>query len=123
MSRKKSKSNTSGLVYSTVGGRHCPQCRRPALECICSHKSQVPGGDGIVRIRRETKGRGGKAVTVITGLPGTPEQLKQIGKELKQLCGTGGSAKDGQIEIQGDKRDPCRTALEAKGYLVKLSGG
>ncbi len=76
-----------------------------------------------MRIRRETKGRGGKAVTVIAGLPGTADELKAISKELKRLCGVGGATKGREIEIQGDKRDQCRSALEARGYTVKFAGG
>jgi translation initiation factor 1 len=76
-----------------------------------------------VRITRETKGRGGKAVTVISGLPVTPEELKVIAKKIKQRCGVGGSAKEATIEIQGDQRTVCKDALEALGYTCKLAGG
>ena len=77
-------------------------------------------GDGIVRISRETKGRGGKAVTVITGLAVTPAELKTIAKKLKQRCGVGGSPKGENIEIQGDQRATCKAALEALGYTCLL---
>jgi translation initiation factor 1 len=76
-----------------------------------------------VRITRETKGRGGKAVTVISGLPVTPEELKVIAKKLKQRCSVGGSTKEAKIEIQGDQRTVCKDALEALGYPCKLAGG
>ncbi|WP_320416185.1 translation initiation factor [Candidatus Paraluminiphilus aquimaris] len=76
-----------------------------------------------MRITRETKGRGGKAVTVISGLPVSPEELKIIAKKLKQRCGVGGSTKEATIEIQGDQRTVCKDALEALGYTCKLAGG
>ncbi len=79
--------------------------------------------DGVVRVGRETKGRKGAGVTVITGIPSHPEGLKQIAKELKQKCGTGGTVKNGVIEIQGDQRDLLVAELTARGYTVKRSGG
>jgi len=79
--------------------------------------------DGIVRVGRETKGRKGAGVTVITGIPAHPEGLKQIAKELKQKCGTGGTVKNGIIEIQGDHRDLLVKELSACGYTVKKAGG
>jgi len=82
-----------------------------------------PPGDGKVRIRRETKGRGGKAVTTISGLSLPAKDLKALGSELKRLCGTGGSVKDGTIEIQGDQRERLLEALRQRGFDVKLAGG
>lgn len=79
--------------------------------------------DGVVRVGRETKGRKGAGVTVITGIPSHPEGLKQLAKELKQKCGTGGTVKNGVIEIQGDHRDLLVAELTARGYTVKKSGG
>ena len=79
--------------------------------------------DGVVRVGRETKGRKGAGVTVITGIPTHPEGLKQIAKELKQKCGTGGTVKNGVIEIQGDQRDQLVEELTRRGYTVKRSGG
>ena len=76
-----------------------------------------------MRIRRETKGRGGKAVTVVSGLDADTETLKATAKRLKQRCGVGGAIKDGCIEIQGDQRDTLRALLEAEGHTVKLAGG
>lgn len=112
------------VVYSTDQGRHCPDCNRPLAQCQCSKSSNVvPDGDGIVRLQRETKGRKGKGVTLVTGVPLAPSELKKLAKELKQLCGTGGSVKNGIIEIQGDQRKSLQQALQAKGYPVKLSGG
>lgn len=79
--------------------------------------------DGVVRVGRETKGRKGAGVTVITGIPSHPEGLKQIAKELKQKCGTGGTVKGNMIEIQGDQRDLLVQELSSRGYTVKRSGG
>lgn len=115
--------NNSRLVYSTDAGRLCPQCHRPVSDCVCGKDRPAATGDGIVRLRRETKGRGGKAVTVVDGVPLAGEQLKALAKTLKQRCGVGGSVKDGQIEIQGDQRASIKAALEDQGFTVKLSGG
>lgn len=80
-------------------------------------------GDGIVRVGRETKGRKGSGVTVITGIPGHPEGLEKLAKQFKQLCGTGGTVKNGVIEIQGEHRDRLVDELQKLGYTVKRSGG
>lgn len=103
----------SVLVYSTESGR------------IKDEKSQPsrPKGDGIVRIQRQTSGRKGAAVSVITGLDLLDEELKKLATELKKRCGTGGSIKGGNIEIQGEKRDLLKQLLEEKGFTVKLAGG
>ena len=77
----------------------------------------------MVRIRRESKGRGGKAVTVIEGIPEHPDKLKLICKQLKQRCGVGGAVKGAQLEIQGDQRPTCKQHLETMGYRVRFSGG
>ncbi len=110
------------VVYSTDQGRHCANCSKPIQQCLCKQKTP-PKGDGIVRLSRETKGRKGKGVTLITGLPLPDTELKILAKTLKQHCGTGGSIKNGIIEIQGDQRNILQLALQAKGYQVKLSGG
>lgn len=110
------------VVYSTDQGRHCPDCSKPIQQCQCKQKT-LPEGDGIIRLSRETKGRKGKGVTLITGLPLPDGELKKLAKELKQHCGTGGSIKNGVIEIQGDQRNLLQLTLQAKGYQVKLSGG
>jgi translation initiation factor 1 len=111
------------LVYSTDHGRTCPKCGWPVDRCACSKESAVPKGDGIVRVARETKGRKGKGVTLITGMPLAGEELKKLASELKQKCGTGGTVKDGVIEIQGDHRDVLVTELIKRGYKAKKSGG
>lgn len=112
----------SGLVYSTDRGRLCPGCGHPAGSCCCS-KVAKPAGDGIVRIRRETKGRKGSGVSLISGLPLEAEGLKLLAKQLKQRCGCGGAVKNGVIEIQGDHREAIRADLVKLGYKVKLAGG
>jgi translation initiation factor 1 len=101
------------LVYSTETGRIKPE----------KETEQRPAGDGVVRIRREVSGRKGKGVTTIAGLEMSDADLKKLAKTLKQLCGTGGSVKNGIIEIQGDHREKIREALESQGHTVKLAGG
>ena len=101
------------LVYSTETGRITPE----------EEKVQRPKGDGIVRIQKETKGRKGKGVSIVTGLDLDDAPLKLMAAELKKVCGCGGSVKDGNIEIQGDARDKLKAHLEKKGYKVKFSGG
>jgi len=113
----------STTVYSTEHGRICPGCGKPAASCACSKKKAAPRGDGIVRIGRETKGRKGKGVTVITGVPLDDDGLLNLAKQLKQKCGTGGTVKDGVIEIQGDQREQLVEMLTKQGYKVKTIGG
>lgn len=113
-----------GRVYSTDAGRLCPGCQRPIDACVCKDRSRPrDGGDGIVRISRETKGRKGAGVTLIRGLPLSDADLKGLAKQLKSRCGVGGALKDGVIELQGDQRDQSRQLLERAGYRVKLAGG
>lgn len=113
----------SKTVYSTEHGRMCASCGRPAARCECRLKKSDSKGDGNVRVGRETKGRRGKGVTLITGLPLDDSGLRALAKELKQRCGTGGTVKGGVIEIQGDHRDLLAAELAGRGYSVKLSGG
>lgn len=118
----------SRTVYTTESGRVCPNCGKPVAECQCKkstfggRKDQFPQ-DGIVRVSLDRKGRGGKAVTLITGLPGSAEDLKSIAAELKRHCGTGGTVKGGVIEIQGDRRDELVAILKEKRFTVKRVGG
>ncbi|MCD5994312.1 translation initiation factor Sui1 [Pseudomonas sp. CDFA 602] len=111
-----------GLVFSTDSGRHCPDCREPVAACTCK-QTAIPEGDGVARVRRESKGRGGKTVTTISGVPLAEEALKDLAKTLKQRCGTGGSLKDGVIEIQGDHVELLLAELVKKGFKAKKSGG
>lgn len=113
------------VVYSTDSGRQCPDCKHPKNNCICKQKKlqKTAPSDGIVRLQLQTKGRKGKGVTLITGLPLSPVELKQLAKDLKQRCSTGGSVKDTIIEIQGDQRKLLERILLDRGYTVKISGG
>jgi len=86
-------------------------------------RPRAPAGDGIVRVRRETSGRGGKTVTTIAGLPLASDALAALAAELKRACGTGGTVRDYVIEIQGDHRAPIVAQLEQRGFTVKLAGG
>jgi translation initiation factor 1 len=117
------REKNSGIVYSTEHGKMCPACSRPVDQCVCRQKKSVPKGDGIVRVGRESKGRKGKGVTLISGVPLDSEAIKSLGKELKKKCGTGGTVKDSIIEIQGDHRDLLVAELQKKGWTVKRSGG
>lgn len=107
-------SKNSRLVYSTESGRIRPQENQPTAP---------KSSDGIVRLKRESKGRGGKEVTLVTGIALAAPQLKELARELKQLCGTGGTVKEQMIEIQGEHRDKIKPFLEKKGFKVKLAGG
>ncbi|NGN96466.1 stress response translation initiation inhibitor YciH [Grimontia sp. S25] len=107
------RDDNSRLVYSTDSGRIKEEKQAPVRE----------RGDGIVRIQRQTKGRKGKGVCLVTGLDIDDAALKLVAAELKKVCGCGGAVKDGVIEIQGDKRDQIKAYLEKKGHTVKLAGG
>jgi translation initiation factor 1 len=111
------------LVYSTGIGQRCPQCLRAIDACVCKGKYKPAPDSGVVRVSRETKGRGGKGVSVITGLPLTPDQLSQLATQLKKRCGTGGTVKDDVIEIQGDHRDTLVAELIKLGFKAKRAGG
>lgn len=105
--------SNSRLVWSSETGRIKEP--KPVVE-----RSK---GDGIVRIQRQTSGRKGKGVCLITGVDGDDAELARLAAELKKKCGCGGSVKEGVIEIQGDKRELIKTLLEARGMKVKLAGG
>ena len=118
-------SRRDGLVYSSEKGRICPHCGRPARDCACRANprgARAAASDGIVRIRRESKGRRGKTVTTISGVPLAADALRELAGELKRLCGAGGSLKDDVIEIQGDHRDELVNELRSRGHTVKLAG-
>ena len=110
------------LVYSTETGRICPGCGQPVVACNCKQKA-MPTTDGIVRVSHETKGRKGKGVTVIKGVALDALALGLLGKQLKSGCGSGGTTKEGVIEIQGDHRDFVVSALQKQGMVVKRAGG
>ena len=111
-----------GLVYSTDHGRMCPDCRQPQAQCVCK-RAPGPTGDGSVRVSRETKGRGGKAVTVVKGVALDADALAGLGKQLKTGCGSGGTVKDGVIEVQGDHLANLIELLKKQGFSVKQAGG
>ncbi|MFM0055263.1 translation initiation factor Sui1 [Paraburkholderia phytofirmans] len=117
-------SSKGGLVYSTDSGRMCPECSRALAQCVCKTvaKTRVMG-DGVVRVSRETKGRGGKSVTLVKGLALDPLALASLGKQLRTACGSGGTVKDGVIEVQGDHCDRVVEALKKAGYDAKRAGG
>lgn len=119
-----SPSSPGGLVYSTEGGRMCPHCRQPVSLCACKSEAAARVlGDGKVRVRRETSGRGGKAVTVVRGLALDAVALQALGKQLKAACGTGGTVKDGVVEVQGEHVDKVLAWLNAHGHTAKRAGG
>ena len=115
--------DSGGLVYSTETGRMCPACRRPVDGCTCGQRDRVaPQGDGKVRVSRDSKGRGGKTVTVVRGLPLAAPALAQLGKQLRAACGSGGTVKDGVVEIQGDHLARVLDILNGQGWKAKQSG-
>jgi translation initiation factor 1 len=118
----KSRGASGGLVYSTDAGRMCPACRQPIAACVCG-QAAVPAAGGIVRVSRETKGRAGKGVTLVKGLALDAAALTVLGKQLKAACGTGGTVKDGVIEIQGDHIERVIEHLKKAGHTVKRAGG
>jgi translation initiation factor 1 len=124
------------VVYSSDAGsvRYCRRCGQPAHEGRCqphtrasSAAANAPAAqrpsDGIIRISRDKKGRGGKVVTVVAGLPGPDAERDAIAQALKKLCGAGGARKDDVIEIQGDQRARIAEYLSSRGHRVKLAGG
>lgn len=111
------------LVYSTERGLVCPICRIPVGKCLCRKEAPPPEGDGVVRVRRETSGRRGKTVTTVEGVPLPGGALRDLASELRRRCGTGGTLKDGVIEIQGDHRESVVAELTRKGFTVKQTGG
>ena len=110
----------SRTVYSTADGRICQRCGWPERDCKCSRQFEeaVPSRP-VAKLRLEKKGRGGKTVTVVDGLPRNPEFLKDLSRDLKRACGTGGSVFETGVEIQGDMRERVRDLLLQKGFVVK----
>ena len=124
---KRNEMATSRLVYSTDSGRLCPACGQPLAHCTCKATAAAllraqATGDGIVRVQLEVKGRKGKGVTVIRGVPLADPALAQLGQQLKAQCGAGGTVKDGVIEVQGDHREVVIAALQKRAYTVKRVG-
>jgi len=121
----------SRLVYSTETGRICSECGKPVSACSCKKKKAVKAdrqstgnpNDGTIKIQREVKGRKGKIVIAVFGVPLENEELQKFAKTLKRRCGAGGSVKDGVIVIQGDHRQTLLDEIRKYGYTAKLSGG
>src|ERR671935_1937264 len=121
------------IVYDSdaVQPGRCPTCGKRLDRCSCGQPRPAAGPakplnlprDGIVRLLRDRKGRGGKTVTLIAGLGGSPSALAALASDLKRLCGTGGTLRGDTIEIHGDLRDRLRAELERRGYTVKIAGG
>lgn len=106
---KKNKSDKHGFVYSTDPNFNFEHEDGPAAETLPPQQQKL-------KIKLETKHRGGKAVTLVEGFIGTDEDLQTLGKALKNFCGTGGSAKDGEIIVQGDQREKVLQWLQKNGY-------
>jgi translation initiation factor 1 len=113
------------IVYRTGVGRICPGCRRPEAQCACkdARGRAMRASAGPVRVARATQGRGGKVVSVVTGLQLDEAGLATLAAELKKRCGAGGTVRDGVIEIQGEHRDTLVAELTKRGYAAKKAGG
>ena len=129
-----SKRSPSKSVYSSEYGRMCPHCGLASARCQCRANPRTggrgaaaalsnPESDGVVRVGRSSKGRGGKTVTLIEGVQVSSDELRELARDLKRLCGTGGALKNEIIEIQGDQRDTVSEALTKRGFKVKRKGG
>ena len=117
-------SSSSTLVYSTETGRMCPGCRQSLTACACKANARaVPAGDGAVKVSLQTKGRGGKSVTLVKGLALDAIALAALGKQLRAACGSGGTTKDGVIEVQGDHCVLVLATLSKLGHAAKRAGG
>ena len=114
--------NQDLTVYSTASGRHCPNCGKPIIQCICRNVAR-PAGDGVVRVARESKGRKGKIVTLVSGIALNDEAIHELLSSLKRLCGAGGALKQGVIELQGDHREAVVKELKKRGFTAKQAGG
>ena len=114
---------TARIVYSTGVGSLCPNCRRPVRECVCPKGAPGAAKRSAVRVGREIKGRAGKGVTTVTGLPMAISDIESLAAKLKKRCGSGGTVREGVIEIQGDHRDVIVAELIKLGWPAKKSGG
>jgi translation initiation factor 1 len=121
MAGMKDNKGGGGLVYSTEAGRMCPVCRRAAAQCSCAaeRRRAASGGGGAVQVSRETKGRGGKTVTLVRGLALEEAALAKLAQQLKAACGSGGTVKDGVVEVQGEHRERIAELLQAQGHRVR----
>ncbi|HEX4242468.1 MAG TPA: translation initiation factor Sui1 [Steroidobacteraceae bacterium] len=114
---------SSRIVYSTGVGTLCPNCRRPVRDCVCPKGAPGAAKPAAVRVGREVKGRAGKGVTVVTGLPLPAAEIESLAARLKKRCGSGGTVREGIIEIQGDHREAIVAELVKLGWPAKKSGG
>ena len=119
----KTKPWAGGLVYSTDAGRMCSTCRQSVSACVCGRSKVLVKSDGVARVSRSSKGRGGKTVTLVSGLALDEPALEQLGKLLKAACGSGGTVKEGVIEVQGDHCEKVMQALLKQGHSAKRAGG
>jgi len=117
------KNKGAPIVYSTDHGRLCPDCTKPVGACLCRQNKPAAPTKGGIKVGRETKGRKGKGVTTISGLPLDSAAIEALAKDLKKRCGSGGTIKDGVIEIQGDHRELLLEELARRGWQAKRSGG
>lgn len=113
----------SRIVYSTGIGTLCPNCRRAVRECVCPKGTPGAAPTGAIRVGREVKGRAGKGVTIVSGLPLAVADIEALAAKLKKRCGSGGTVRDGVIEIQGEHRDVIVAELGRLGWQAKKSGG
>lgn len=121
---KRDKESEYRVVYTTESGSVCPHCRKPKGGCVCAEQRKLAvRGDGNVRVRRETGGRGGKTVTTIAGLAMNLRELEVILKDFKKICGAGGTLKDGVVEVQGDHCELILKELQRRGIAAKRAGG
>jgi len=111
------------IVYSTGIGSLCPNCRQPVRECVCPKGAPGAAKLGAIVVGRATQGRAGKGVTTVTGLPLSPADIEALATRLKKRCGSGGTVRDGVIEIQGEHRDVIVAELAKQGFQAKKSGG
>jgi translation initiation factor 1 len=114
---------TARIIYSTGIGNLCPNCRRPVRDCVCPKGAPGAAKPAMLRVGREIKGRAGKGVTTVTGLPLSLSDIDSLATKLKKRCGSGGTVRDGVIEIQGDHRDAIVAELTKLGWAAKKSGG
>lgn len=119
----KNQLKNSALVYSTEAGRMCPGCRQPKAQCQCRTTPVRAAADGVIRVSTQTKGRAGKAVTLVRGLTLDTLALAALGKQLRTACGAGGTVKDGVIEVQGEHCERIVDTLKSLGFVVKRAGG
>ena len=111
------------IVYSTGIGSLCPNCRHPVRDCVCPKGAPGAAKPGAVRVGREVKGRAGKGVTTVTGLPLSLADIETLATRVQKRCGSGGTVREGIIEIQGDHRDVIVAELVKAGFAAKKSGG